>query len=127
MAAALAAARADELRRGLSLVGPHRDDVVLAIGDLPARTHASQGEQRTLALALRLAAHTVVAEEVGEPPLLLLDDVFSELDAERSTGLLDHVPAGQAVLTTTGPVPAGAVPERVVRVLDGRLVEDDRT
>jgi DNA replication and repair protein RecF len=125
LAEALVEARADELRRGVSLVGPHRDDVILAVGDLPARTHASQGEQRTLALALRLAAHTVVAEEVGEPPLLLLDDVFSELDADRSTGLLEHLPPGQALLTTTGPVPTGAVPERVVRVVDGRL-EDDR-
>ena len=134
LAAALPAARSDELRRGVSLVGPHRDDVVLAAGGLPARTHASQGEQRTLALALRLAAHTVVAEEVGEAPLLLLDAVFSELDADRSAGLLDHLPAGlrgpdamagQALLTTTGPVPPGAEPERVVRVVDGRLVEED--
>ena len=124
LAAALVAARADELRRGVSLVGPHRDDVVLAIGDLPARTHASQGEQRSLALALRLAAHTVVAEDVGEPPLLLLDDVFSELDADRSQGLLEHLPPGQALLTTTGAVPSGAVPERVIRVVDGRLVEE---
>ncbi|HEX2192953.1 MAG TPA: DNA replication/repair protein RecF [Acidimicrobiales bacterium] len=125
LAPALAGARSDELRRGVSLVGPHRDDVVLAVGNLPARTHASQGEQRTLALALRLAAHTVVAEEVGEPPLLLLDDVFSELDADRSGALLEHLPSGQAVLTTTGAVPEGAVPERVVRVVDGRLVEED--
>ena len=127
LAAALVAARPDELRRGVSLVGPHRDDVLLTLDDLPARTHASQGEQRTLALALRLAAHSVVAEEVGEPPLLLLDDVFSELDADRSTGLLDHLPTGQALLTTTGPVPPGAVPERVVRVAGGRLVEEDGT
>ncbi len=127
LAAALAGARADELRRGVSLVGPHRDDVLLGVGDLPARTHASQGEQRTLALALRLAAHTVVAEEVGEPPLLLLDDVFSELDVDRSSALLQHLPPGQALLTTTGPVPAGAAPERLVRVVDGRLVEGDVT
>ncbi len=126
LAAALVAARADELRRGVSLVGPHRDDVVLALGDLPARTHASQGEQRTLALSLRLAAHAVVAEEVGEPPLLLLDDVFSELDADRSAGLLDHLPAGQALLTTTGRVPPGAVPEQVVEVVDGHLVEVEK-
>ena len=127
LAAALIAARADEFRRGVSLVGPHRDDVLVYLGDLPARTHASQGEQRTLALALCLGAHSVVTEEVGEPPLLLLDDVFSELDSDRSMGLLAHLPPGQALLTTTGPVPAGAVPERVVVVVDGRLVEDDGT
>jgi DNA replication and repair protein RecF len=122
LAQALASARADELRRGVSLVGPHRDDVALTVGALPARTHASQGEQRSLALALRLAAHQVVAEEVGEPPLLLLDDVFSELDGERSRSLLDHLLAGQALLTTTGAVPAGATPERVLDVVDGGVV-----
>jgi DNA replication and repair protein RecF len=122
LAAALATARADELRRGVSLVGPHRDDVALSVGAFPARTHASQGEQRSLALALRLAAHQVVADEVGEPPLLLLDDVFSELDAERGRSLLDHLPRGQALLTTTGPVPTGAAPERVLEVADGAVI-----
>jgi len=121
LAAALAEVRAQELRRGVSLVGPHRDDVGLSIGGLAARTQASQGEQRTLALALRLAAHLIVAEEVGEPPVLLLDDVFSELDARRSRALFDHLPPGQAVLTTTGPVPEGAEPERVLEVVDGRI------
>jgi DNA replication and repair protein RecF len=92
LAAALAHARRDELRRGVSLVGPHRDELVLAVNGLPSRTHASQGEQRSLALALRLAAHDVVTELVGEPPLLLLDDVFSELDRARSRALLAHLP-----------------------------------
>jgi DNA replication and repair protein RecF len=124
LAAALAGARGDELRRGVSLVGPHRDDVALAVGKLPARTHASQGEQRTLALALRLGGHLVVTDEVGETPLLLLDDVFSELDDSRSRGLLDHLPPGQALLTTTGSLPSGAVPDRVVEVVDGHLVDD---
>jgi DNA replication and repair protein RecF len=119
LAAALQRARRDELRRGVSLVGPHRDDLVLTVGGMPARTHASQGEQRSLALALRLAAHDVVTEMVGEPPLLLLDDVFSELDHDRSKALLDHLPPGQRVLTTTGPIPAGAEPERVLRVAHG--------
>ena len=121
LAAALAAARGEELRRGVSLVGPHRDDVVLAIGRLPARTHASQGEQRTLALALRLAAHQVLADDAGEPPVLLLDDVFSELDAARSQSLLEHLPPGQALLTTTGAVPEGAAVDRMVDV-DGDLL-----
>ena len=121
LAAALAEARAQELRRGVSLVGPHRDDVTLSVGGLAARTQASQGEQRTLALALRLAAHQVVADEVGEPPLLLLDDVFSELDAQRSRALFDYLPPGQALLTTTGPVPEGAHPERLLHVVDGRI------
>jgi DNA replication and repair protein RecF len=121
LAAAVAASRADDLRRGVSLVGPHRDDLVLSLGGMPARTHASQGEQRTLALALRLAVHHVAAEAMGEPPVLLLDDVFSELDAAHGRALLEHLPPGQAVLTTAGPVPTGAAPERVVRVAGGRI------
>ncbi len=123
LAEALAEVRDQELRRGVSLVGPHRDDVALSVGGLAARTQASQGEQRTLALALRLAAHLVVAEELGEPPVLLLDDVFSELDARRSRALFDHLPPGQALLTTTGPVPEGACPERVLEVVDGRILD----
>ncbi len=121
LAAALVRARPDELRRGVSLVGPHRDELALAVDGLPARTHASQGEQRSLALALRLAAHDVVTELVGEPPLLLLDDVFSELDPSRSAALVEHLPRGQAVLTTAGPVPAGVVAEATIRVEDGSI------
>jgi len=121
MVAALAAARRDELRRGVSLVGPHRDDLDLAIGGLPARTHASQGEQRSLALALRLAAHDVVTEAAGSPPVLLLDDVFSELDPGRSRALLDSLPAGQTLLTSAGGLPPGAEPESVLVVAGGRV------
>ena len=124
LAEALAAARPNELRRGVSLVGPHRDDVGFSVGGLPARTHASQGEQRSLALAMRLGAHQVATDDLGEPPLLLLDDVFSELDDDRSRSLLQHLPPGQALLTTTGSVPPGAVPEQVLEVVDGRIVFD---
>jgi DNA replication and repair protein RecF len=120
---ALAAARKDELRRGVSLVGPHRDDLVLEIGPLPARTHASQGEQRSLALALRLASHAVVAAAVESPPVLLLDDVFSELDPDRGRALVEHLPAGQTVLTTASVLPPGAVPELVLRIKDSAVVE----
>ncbi|MGH9223358.1 MAG: DNA replication/repair protein RecF [Acidimicrobiales bacterium] len=121
LAAALSRHRRDELRRSVSLVGPHRDELTLTIAGMPARTHASQGEQRSLALALRLGSHGLVTEQVGDPPLLLLDDVFSELDPARSAFLVEHLPAGQAVLTTTGHLPAGVVPEQVVRVTQGRL------
>jgi DNA replication and repair protein RecF len=116
LADALAAGRRDDLRRATNLVGPHRDELVLSVGGLPARTHASQGEQRSLALALRLAAHRVVGETTGSPPVLLLDDVFSELDAQRSDALLAALPAGQALLTSASGLPAGAAPERVLRV-----------
>jgi DNA replication and repair protein RecF len=121
LAAALEAAQRDELRRGVSLVGPHRDEVELAIGGLPARTHASQGEQRSLALALRLAAHRVVTEAAGSPPILLLDDVFSELDPDRSDALLADLPSGQTLLTTASGLPQGAHPELVLQVRDGSV------
>ncbi len=121
LASGLAAARAEELRRGLCLVGPHRDDLDLRINSMPARTHASQGEQRSMALALRLAAHRLVADGLDEVPVLLLDDVFSELDPIRSEALLAHLPVGQAMLTTAGPVPAGATPDQVVTVVAGRF------
>ena len=116
LAAALEAARRDELRRGVSLVGPHRDDLVLHLDGLPSRTHASQGEQRSLALALRLAAHRVVTDATGSSPILLLDDVFSELDPDRSAALLAHLPPGQTVLSSAAGLPPGAMPELVLRV-----------
>lgn len=121
LAPALADARSDDVRRGLSTVGPHRDELRLSIAGLLARTHASQGEQRSTALALRLAAHRAVAEAVGEPPVLLLDDVFSELDADRSAALLAHLPAGQILLTTAVGAPPGAAPAHSIRVHGGRV------
>jgi DNA replication and repair protein RecF len=122
LAEALVAARSDDLRRGVSTVGPHRDELDLAIGGMPARTHASQGEQRSLALSLRLAGHRVVTERLGTPPVLLLDDVFSELDDDRASALLACLPPGQALLTTAGALPPGAVPEVTWRVADGKLL-----
>lgn len=119
LAAALDAVRRDELRRGVSLVGPHRDELVITLDGLPSRTHASQGEQRSLALALRLAAHRVVTDATGSTPILLLDDVFSELDPDRSAALLAHLPPGQTVLSSAAGLPSGAAPELVLRVADG--------
>jgi DNA replication and repair protein RecF len=119
--AALAAVRGDDLRRSVTTIGPHRDELDLSIGSLPARTHASQGEQRSLALALRLAVHDAVTESTGSPPLLLLDDVFSELDPHRSAALLATLPVGQALLTTAGELPVGAAPSATVTVHAGAL------
>lgn len=79
---ALEVVRPKEIDRGLTLVGPHRDDLELTIDDLPARTHASQGEAWSLALALRLGTYDLLAD-VGDRPVLLLDDVFAELDEHR--------------------------------------------
>lgn len=122
LAAALAAARPDDVRRGVSTVGPHRDEVDLGLNGLPARTHASQGEQRTLALALRLAAHRLVAERTGSTPVLVLDDVLSELDPGRATALLHHLPPGQVVITSASPLPPEADPGRVIRIDSGTVV-----
>lgn len=80
--AALAAVRSDELQRGMTLVGPHRDDLDLTVGALPARGYSSHGEAWSLALALKLATYEVLAE-VGDRPIVLLDDVFAELDTSR--------------------------------------------
>jgi DNA replication and repair protein RecF len=124
LAAALEAARRDELRRGVSLIGPHRDDLVLHLGQLPSRTHASQGEQRSLALSLRLAAHRVVTDATGSPPILLLDDVFSELDPDRSAALLEHLPPGQTVLSSAAGLPPGASPELVLRVSNATILPE---
>ena len=118
---ALAQARPEDVRRATTTVGPHRDELRLAVGGLPARTHASQGEQRSLAVALRLAAHGMVEEATGSTPVLLLDDVFSELDGGRSEALVANLPTGQALLTTAGAAPPGAVVALTVRVEDGRI------
>lgn len=117
--AALAARHRQELERGVTLVGPHRDEWRLAIGGLESRTHASQGEQRTLALALRLAGHRLATEITGDEPVLLLDDVFSELDATRTTSLVEHLGHGQTLLTTAGAVPDGIEATRRLRVRAG--------
>ena len=115
LAEALAEARSSDLRRGLSTVGPHRDELSITLNDLASRTEASQGEQRTLALALRLAAHRLITETIGEPPLLLLDDVLSELDIDRADALLTNLPPGQTVITSATELPPTTNPDRVLR------------
>jgi DNA replication and repair protein RecF len=119
---ALQGSRANDLRRGVTSVGPHRDDLDLFVGTLRGRSHASQGEQRSLALALRLAGHQLVAGRIGSPPILLLDDVFSELDHVRSDALLGCLPEGQAIVTTAGDLPSGAEVQARFLVEDGKLL-----
>lgn len=116
--AALQEARGEDLRRAVTTVGPHRDDLDWHLDRLPARTHASQGNQRCLSLALRLALHETMTEAAGAPPLLLLDDVFSELDPERQERLLALLPSGQILLATAGEVPPAARPAQVVWVAE---------
>lgn len=123
----LAQGRTDDVRRGTTLVGPHRDDVVIWLNNLPSRSHASQGEQRTLALSLRLGTHLLLTERHSEPPLLLLDDVFSELDRFRTAALFEALPAGQAVLTTAVVLPQEADPAAVYTAIPGALELTDRS
>ena len=124
LAAALEAVRKMDVRRGVSTVGPHLDELNFRINGLPSRTHASQGEQRTLALALRLAAHQLVTERTGTAPVLVLDDVLSELDDGRTTALLQHIPPGQVIITTATELPPAARADRILRIEAGRVSGD---
>jgi DNA replication and repair protein RecF len=119
LADALLECRSKDVERGISSIGPHRDELELTVGGLPSRTHASQGEQRSLALALQLAAHQLATERLGSAPVLLLDDVFSELDPHRSRALLAGLPPGQTLLTTALPAPEEVAPARVYSVVAG--------
>jgi len=94
--------RFPEQHQGTTLVGPHRDEVEFTINQTPARAYGSQGQQRTLVLALKLAELKLIEEVVGEPPLLLLDDVLAELDLNRQNQLLEAIQERfQTLITTT--------------------------
>ncbi|MFI5616051.1 DNA replication/repair protein RecF [Streptomyces sp. NPDC051567] len=110
--AALSEVRKQEIERGVTLVGPHRDDVLLRLGELPAKGYASHGESWSYALALRLASYELLRSE-GSEPVLVLDDVFAELDARRRERLAELVAPGEQVLVTA------AVGEDVPGVLTG--------
>ena len=117
--AALAQARPRELERGLTLVGPHRDELELTLGEAPAKGFASHGETWSFALALRLAAYYVMIDDsavAGDEPILILDDVFAELDAARRARLAAIVAKAEQVLVTA------AVDEDVPAELSGRRV-----
>ncbi|MFG3253983.1 DNA replication/repair protein RecF [Streptomyces sp. NPDC048172] len=109
---ALAEARKQEIERGVTLVGPHRDDLVLKLGELPAKGYASHGESWSYALALRLASYELLKSE-GHEPVLVLDDVFAELDVKRRARLAELVAHGEQVLVTA------AVEEDVPELLAG--------
>lgn len=95
-------ARDEERRRGLTMVGPHRDELALAIDGLSVQQHASQGQHKTLLVALKVAEFLYMRDTLGERPMFLLDDVFSELDARRSVRILAMTSAlGQTIITTT--------------------------
>ena len=123
LAAGMAERRAEEIQRGISLVGPHRDDIVLSLGMLPAKGYASHGESWSFALALRLGSFHLLRAD-GVEPVLVLDDVFAELDSVRRERLASGVRVAEQVLVTAA---VGAdVPEllagRRFRVADGGVV-----
>jgi DNA replication and repair protein RecF len=126
LAAELAERRTADLERGFTAHGPHRDELQLLLDGAPLRAYGSQGQQRTALLALLFAERELLAARRGRAPLMLLDDVMSELDSERRellAGLLRD--GGQAVVTATEPehVP-GVASEELVWVQDGRLARD---
>jgi DNA replication and repair protein RecF len=115
LVAALAKSRGEEISRGMSLLGPHRDDFRVLSAGTDLRTFGSQGEQRTAAIALRLGTIAVVQERLEEPPLVLLDDVFSELDQARREGLLEATRRLPQVIVTC--TEAGSLAGRAASIL----------
>jgi DNA replication and repair protein RecF len=115
--------RADELRRGASLSGPHRDDVELVLDGASLRIAGSVGQWRAAMLAVRLAERDVMADEVGGPPVLLLDDALAELDDERQARVLEAGGDAQVLLTATALPAAGVGAARVYEVSGGTLAE----
>lgn len=107
--------RNEELERGVSLVGPHRDDLVLSLGELPVKGYASHGESWSFALSLRLASYDLL-RAAGDDPILILDDVFAELDTDRRDRLAELVSGAEQVLVTA------AVPDDVPAALAGARV-----
>jgi len=127
---AIAARRKEELDRGISLVGPHRDELLLSLGDPqlrpPVKGYASHGESWSFALALRLASYDLLRAD-GDDPILVLDDVFAELDAERRQQLAELVAGAEQVLVTAAvaaDVPASLQGVRYL-VADGQVTRDD--
>ncbi len=120
---ALARQRSDDIRRGQTNTGPHRDDVSLRLNGMDIRLYASQGQQRTAALAMKIGEIELLKRVGGEAPVLLLDDVMSELDADRQALLLDAARGAQTFLACT------KAPERVhgdvYRVQEGRLTRQE--
>jgi DNA replication and repair protein RecF len=131
---ALEEVRERELERGVSLAGPQRDDVLVrlaaASGEGPmldARAYASQGDQRSCALALKLAEYDLLTEALSEEPIMLLDDVFSELDWARRGYLVETIgKRGQTIVSSAEPGVADLVPGRVFDVASGRVTARER-
>ena len=126
LAEAVHNSRAEDLRRGSTSLGPHRDDLKLLLDGQEARSYGSQGQQRTAVVSLKLAEAALVAHRTGERPVLLLDDVLSELDEERRVALLQRVAtSGQVIITSveTGPFSAELIAGAAVWKVTGGKIE----
>lgn len=125
LAEAVHNSRREDLRRGTTSIGPHRDDLVVLLGGEEARSFASQGQQRTAVVSLKLAEAALIQSRTGERPVLLLDDVLSELDGDRRAALLGEVAAGGQVIITSveaGPFPPELIARAMVwTVTEGRI------
>jgi DNA replication and repair protein RecF len=125
LAQAVHNSQAEDLRRGSTSVGPHRDDLRILLDGQEARSYASQGQQRTAVVSLKLAEAALIEARTGERPVLLLDDVLSELDGERRAALLKEVGAGGQVIVTSveaGPFPPELIARAMVwTVIEGRI------
>jgi DNA replication and repair protein RecF len=97
-----------EMRRHQTLVGPHRDDLRIELNGKPLAAYGSQGQQRTAVLALKVAEYEVMRRRAGDAPILLLDDVLSELDAGRAAGFLEAIGSFEQAFLTTTELPGGA-------------------
>jgi DNA replication and repair protein RecF len=116
---------AEDLRRGTTTLGPHRDDLLVVLDGQEARSYASQGQQRTAVVSLKLAEARLIERRTGERPVLLLDDVLSELDGDRRGALLAEVASGGQVVITSveaGPFPRDLIAKAMVwTVSEGRI------
>ena len=121
----LSACREEDQRRQTTNFGPHRDDLELTLCGEPMKAFASQGQMRTAALSMKLAAFDLLESDQGEPPLLLLDDVLSELDPDRRRRLISRIGRAQALLTCTDEADfIGARPACVLRVKNGTIQQE---
>ena len=114
-----------EIAFGATVWGTHKDDIDIDLNGKSARIYASQGQQRSLALSMKLAEGSISKKDTGEEPVLLLDDVFSELDASRREYLTEKMKNGQVIMTACGGIDPGKTGAKVIFAEDGRFSESD--
>ena len=111
-----------DIKLGFTNIGPHRDDIKLVVNSVDIRSFGSQGQQRTVALSMKLAELEIFKEEIGEYPVLLLDDVLSELDQDRQQKLINYVGRMQTILTTTQYDPFMFQSANIIKIENGKQI-----